>query len=379
MQYISVVMPCLNEEKSIEFCVKGALNSLKKAGYDGEVIVSDNGSKDNSVAIATKAGAHVVYQPLKGYGNAYKKGFAEAKGDILVMLDSDKTYPVEDIQRFVDPIIKGKAEFVIGNRLKGKIHPNSMPKLHKYLGNPFLTYMINFLFSSKWGDAYCGMRAFTRDAYNKMQLHTTGMEFALEMVCKASMLKLKSIQLPINYYAREKGAPSSLRSFSDGWRSVRFMLLFTPLHLFLIPGVTLLLLGLALLFLSFLNPFASSNSTSTFLPILGSFFSIVGFQAISFGYFTNSFAFEDKFIQTGMPNWSGKLTLERGLLAGFSLLLISLASGIYLLLFSNQHNVSLVRFGIIISTITIISIQIIFGSFFLSMLGIRKKINGDNH
>lgn len=299
---VSVVMPCLNEEKTVGICVKKALETLKKAGYKGEVVVSDNGSKDNSARLAKEAGARVVNQPLRGYGNAYKKGFAEAKGGIIVMLDSDCTYPIQDIPKFVEPILKGEAEFVLGNRLKGKIEKGAMPPLHRYIGNPLLTAILNLLFGSQWGDAHCGMRAFTKSSLEKMRLHTGGMEFASEMAIKASMLKLKSKQVPIGYFPRKKDAPSSLRSFSDGWRNIRFMLLYTPLHLSLIPGITLLLLGIALLASGFLD--LPSMSASAISPMLGSLLSIIGFQGVMFALMAKTFAVEDKFIQTGMPDYA---------------------------------------------------------------------------
>ena len=369
---VSVVMPCLNEEKSIVICVKKSLETLKKAGYKSEVVVSDNGSKDNSVKLAKEAGARVVNQPLRGYGNAYRKGFAEAKGDIIVMFDSDLTYPIEDIPRFVEPILKGEAEFVLGNRLKGKMEKGAMPPLHKYIGNPALTTILNILFGSHWGDAHCGMRAFTKNALQKMQLRTSGMEFASEMVINASRLKLKSKQITINYFSRKKDAPPSLHSFSDGWRHIRFMLLYTPLHLFLIPGIVLLFLGIVLLASSFLNLFSMSTSASYFSPMLGSLLSIIGFQGIMFALMTKTFAVEDKFIQTGMPNYARGFTFEEGLIVGFVLFATGVILGLYTLFFSNLHGADLVKIGIVASTIIIISIQTLFAAFFLSILGIKR-------
>lgn len=219
---VSFVMPCLNEETTIAKCIFEAKKAFKKNNLSGEVVVSDNGSKDNSVNIAKKAGSVVVHQNKKGYGNAYQKGFISARGKYIVMADSDMTYPIHMLGDFVKELKKG-SDFVIGSRFKGKIHSGAMTPLHRYIGNPFLTGVLNLLFNAGVSDAHCGMRAFTKEAYKKMGLTSAGMEFASEMVIRASQCGLKIKEIPIEYYARDIKSPSKLSSFSDGWRHLKFM------------------------------------------------------------------------------------------------------------------------------------------------------------
>jgi glycosyltransferase involved in cell wall biosynthesis len=222
---ISVVMPCLNEGTTIGKCVREAKAALKKNGLDGEIVVSDNGSTDNSVAIARRKGARVVFQKKKGYGNAYLKGLYAARGTYIIIADSDMTYPMHKLGEFVEELRNGN-DFVIGSRLKGKIMPGAMPPLHRYIGNPILTGILNLLFHTGVSDAHCGMRGFTKKAFLCMQLKSPGMEFASEMVIRASQLKLSIKEIPIDYYARSDKSASKLNSFRDGWRHLKFMIKF---------------------------------------------------------------------------------------------------------------------------------------------------------
>ena len=238
---VSVVMPCLNEEETIGACIEKAQNTLNELGIQGEIVIADNGSTDTSVEIAERLGARVVHQPLQGYGAAYLAGIAAAAGQYIIMGDSDDTYDFTDLERFITPLRNGY-DFVIGNRLKGKILRGAMPPLHRYIGNPVLTGILNLLFRSGISDAHCGMRSFTQEAYQQMELRTTGMEFASEMIIKAIKADLKIEEIPITYYPRE--GESKLNSFRDGWRHLRFMLMLSPTYLFLIPGILLFLLGL---------------------------------------------------------------------------------------------------------------------------------------
>jgi glycosyltransferase involved in cell wall biosynthesis len=223
---VSVVMPCLNEEASIGDSVRQAVKALKENKIRGEVVVSDNGSTDKSVEIARKEGARVVFQPKKGYGNAYLKGLCEARGKYIIMADSDSTYPIHRLGEFTALLRQGN-DFVIGSRFRGKIMPGAMPALHRYVGNPFLTATLNVLFGMNVSDAHCGMRGFTKEAYERMQLSSPGMEFASEMVIRAGQLKLRTAEIPIEYYARSGKSASKLSSFSDGWRHLKFMVGFT--------------------------------------------------------------------------------------------------------------------------------------------------------
>lgn len=239
---ISVVMPCLNEEETLGTCIRKALKAIKKMGFTGEVIVSDNGSTDRSIEIAQSLGARVVHQNKKGYGNAYLKGFEAVRGKYIVMGDSDDSYDFSDINRFIQPLQAGY-DMVMGTRLKGRIQPGAMPWLHRYVGNPFLSGFLNLLFHTGISDAHCGMRSFTRQALQKMHLKTAGMEFASEMVINASKAGLKIKEIPITLYKDGRSRKPHLKSFRDGWRHLRFMMLYSPEFLFLIPACILFFCG----------------------------------------------------------------------------------------------------------------------------------------
>jgi len=218
---VSIVMPCLNEEAGIARCIAWAQEGLRRTGLDGEIIVSDNGSTDRSAEIAQAAGARVVHQPLRGYGNAYHKGFAASTGTYIVMGDADETYDFREIDRLITPLRNGY-DYVLGSRFAGNIQPGAMPWMNRYIGNPVLTFILNVLFGLKSSDAHSGLRAFTREAYLRMGLTSPGMEFASELVIKAAEAKLRVAEVPIIYY-RRAGA-SKLHALRDGWRHLRFML-----------------------------------------------------------------------------------------------------------------------------------------------------------
>src|SRR5438270_12604718 len=232
---VSVVIPCLNEAENIESCVRTALEVLLRMGCQGEVIVVDNASEDDSARLAERAGARVVVEPRRGYGSAYLAGFEAAKGRYIVMADADLTYDFNEIPRFVAALEQG-AEMVIGDRMDN-IKPGAMPWLHRYIGNPILTGLLNLFFRTGISDAHCGMRAVRRDVLSRLDLRTTGMEFASEMVIRASKENLKIAEFPIEYHPR--GGESKLSSFRDGWRHLRFLLVHSPNHLFIIPGAVL--------------------------------------------------------------------------------------------------------------------------------------------
>ena len=218
---VSVVLPCLNEEATIGACIKNIKNVLKKENINGEIIVSDNGSTDNSVKIAKSLNARVINQPLKGYGAACLKGIHEATGEFIIMADSDATYDFLETPALLKPLKKGY-DFVIGTRFKGTIKKDAMPWTHRYIGNPLLSGLVNLFFKANLSDAHCGFRAFTKKAFEKMNLKTTGMEFASEMVISASKNKLKICEVPISYNKRK--GKSKLKSFSDGWRHLKFII-----------------------------------------------------------------------------------------------------------------------------------------------------------
>ena len=236
---VSVVIPCLNEEANIERCVHLALEALAQNQIQGEVIVADNASEDASASLAAAAGARVIYEPRRGYGSAYLAGFAAARGSYIVMADADLTYDFGEIPRFVEYLDAG-AELVMGDRMDS-IHPGAMPWLHRYVGNPVLTGILNLFFHTGVRDAHCGSAALRRDVLPRLDLRTTGMEFASEMVIRASKEKLDIREFPIEYLPR--GGDSKLSSFRDGWRHLRFLLVHSPTYLFMLPGLVMFVLG----------------------------------------------------------------------------------------------------------------------------------------
>src|SRR5579864_1287179 len=244
---VSVVIPCLNEANSLGVCVSKAMEAFRAAGLCGEVVVADNGSTDGSIEIAEKLGARVVLVAQRGYGSALRSGIGAARGAFIVMGDADDSYDFSEVPRFVEKWRQGN-DVVMGNRFRGEIKPGAMPWHHKYLGNPVLSSLLNVLFRSGIGDSHCGMRGFTREVFDRMDLRSTGMEFASEFVIKAAQLGAKITEIPITLWPDKRGRPPHLRSFRDGWRHLRFMLLYAPNWLFIAPGAFLFVFGLALVF-----------------------------------------------------------------------------------------------------------------------------------
>lgn len=373
---VSVVMPCLNEEETIGACVKKALEGIRKTGLPGEVIVSDNGSTDRSVEIAKELGARVISQPKKGYGNAYRAGFDAARGKYVIMGDSDDTYDFTEIDKFVEKLREGN-EYVLGSRFAGTILPGAMPWLHQYIGNPVLTGILNFMFGLKSSDAHSGFRAFTKDAYRRMRLQTTGMEFASELVINAARAKLKVAEVPIIYYPR--GGESKLRSFRDGWRHLRFMLMYSPDHLFLIPGALIFLVGLlGMLFLLPGPKVVSGHVIDYHFMFVFSSLTIVGFQVLLTGFYAKAYAFthrfapDDRMIQLFYRHFS----LEEWLVAGFLIFLVGLgidAAIVYQWAGHGFKNLFAVREALLALTLTVIGMQLVFSSFLLSILNINSK------
>ena len=314
---LSVVMPCLDEEATIGRCVEKALLGIARSGLSGEVIVSDNGSVDRSVAIALVAGARVVHQPQRGYGRAYQAGFAAARGRYLIMGDSDDTYDFAAIAPFVALLRSGAYDYVLGSRFKGTILSGAMPWHHRYIGNPLLTGLLNCLFGLDSSDAHSGMRAFTREAYARMQLRSPGMEFASEIVVNAAKARLRITEVPITYYPR--AGESKLRSFRDGWRHLRYLLLHSPEWLFLVPSAILFLCGLlVLLALALAGGSLGGNRWALPSAVLATSCAVLGGQLLSLGLaakaytYRHGFAPHDRF----MSRFSHHFSLERGLLAG---------------------------------------------------------------
>ena len=316
---VSVVMPCLNEEEAIGPCIEKIRATFASAGIDGEIVVCDNGSTDASVAIAERMGARVVHQPLRGYGNAYLKGFASARGRYLVMGDADDTYDFTMIPQFVGAL-EGGQQFVTGSRYLGGGEAE-ITALHRYFGNPALTRILNLLFGTRYTDVYCGFRAFSRETYDAIRPVSPGMEFNLELAINAGLAGLRVHEIPI-VLAPRKGE-SKLRTFRDGWRSLRMMLLYSPNKLFLAPGATLLVLGLAihlavLLGLVRFGGRPASGVTAVFATI----FSVVGFEILSLGLHAKTYSWSRRFDRDNraLAAFYGRFKLETGLLLGAGLI-----------------------------------------------------------
>lgn len=373
-------MPCLNEEETIGICVEKALEGIRRTGLPGEVIVSDNGSEDRSIEIASSLGARVINAPKRGYGNAYLAGFAAARGDYIVMGDSDDTYDFREVGSIIKPLQEDGAEYVMGSRFAGKILPGAMPWLHQYIGNPVLTWVLNRMFGLRASDCHTGYRAFTKEAYQKMRLRTTGMEFASEMVINAAKAKLKVAEVPIIYYPR--GGESKLRSFRDGWRHLRFMLMYSPDHLFLIPGGLLFLVGLVGLLALLPGPLTIGGHLISFhfmfvaalLVMLGFQVLLTGFYAKAYAY-THRFAPDDRMIQLFYRYFS----LEKWILVGVGIFAIGLGLDIYILvkwINLGFKNLNEVRPAIVALILMVIGGQLTFSSFLLSILNINTAITG---
>ncbi len=337
---ITIVIPALNEEATVGICVKKALETMRNLNVEGEVIVADNGSTDNTERIALEAGARVIKTEEKGYGATYRQSIPHALGEFIIVGDADDSYNFEEIGPFIEKLKEGY-EFVIGNRFKGKIEKGAMPSLHRYVGTPVLTGIMNLFFRVGIGDTNCGMRGFTKKAFEKMKLKTSGMEFATEMVIKASAVGLKICEIPCNLYKDKRDHPPHLNTWKDGWRYLRFMLLFAPFWTYLVPGITLMsigILGMVTLFARdctapqlFVDVVKPKYFSLLLLPLL------VGSQIVSFGIIAHSLSYTKHYnnINKGISSLLEKFKLEKGLLT--SLFLFCVGSLIILYLISSNY------------------------------------------
>ena len=374
---VSVVIPCLNEARSIGICIDKALTAFRAAGVRGEVVVADNGSTDGSIEIAREHGARLVHVETRGYGHALRNGVGEARGTFIVMGDADDSYDFSEVPRFLAKLREG-FELVLGNRFQGEIKPGAMPWSHKYFGNPALTWMLNSLFHGTIGDANCGMRGFSKDLYERADLRCAGMEFALELVIKAMKLGVSITEIPITLWPDKRGRPPHLRTFHDGWRSLRFMLLYAPNWLFLLPGTTLFLLGVAIVVWLLPGPRHLGGAVIDLHTMLfGAMFALTGAQVVSIGLFAKVFSLTERFSrsQRSLERWLTRVTLEQGLVAGAILTLVGGSGAVWVLWkwiasgFGPLHEVRMVIF---LSLCFLLGIQVIFASFFMSMLGISR-------
>lgn len=376
---ISFVLPCLNEEEAIGGCIEGIREIIRRQELSAEILVVDNASTDRSAEIALAKGARVVYQPVRGYGNAYLKGFAEARGTYIVMADADNTYDLSEVNYFLEPLRSGY-DLVIGNRFAGGMAKGAMTFSHRYIGNPILSGILRLFFQTTVRDAHCGMRAFTRNAYLRMRLRTGGMEFASEMVINAAKAGLKITERPTSYSPRI--GDSKLHTVRDGWRHLRFMLLYSPTHLFLVPGTILLLLGLAVEAVLTPGPLSLLGHTwDVHTMLLASVVALLGVQIVMLGLFARFFSLTEELDgerDAILQFISRSFSLERGLLLGGCIFAVGFASDAFVLgswVANGMGQLALIRPTVIGSTFLAIGAEIIFGSFFLSFLQFSKTLH----
>ena len=376
---LSIVMPCLNEAETLEICIKKAHDFFAENNINGEVVIADNGSSDGSQNIAITNGARVINIPKKGYGSALKGGIENASGKFIVMGDADDSYDFRNLNLFLTKLREGN-DLVIGNRFKGGIQKNAMPFLHKYLGNPVLSFLGRIFFNLDIGDFHCGLRGFSKDAFNKMQLTTSGMEFASEMIVKSHLLKLKIVEVPTILYKDGRSRKPHLKTWSDGWRHLRFLLLYSPKWLFLLPGFVLMLLGSILSIILISNPITIFSIVFDVQTLLYSMsMLLIGFQFVLFYGLTKVFAVTQKLLPKSnrFDTIFKYITLEKGLILGFLLVLTGIISSLIAVSFWSENHFGALNFRatsriIIPAAFTIIiGIQIILFSFFFSILGLK--------
>ena len=354
---VSVVIPCLNEAENIESCVTAALEAIVRMGVPGEVVVADNDSEDDSARLARRAGARVVVEPRRGYGSAYLAGFATSRGRYIVMADADLTYDFNEIPHFVAELERG-AELVMGDRMDN-IQPGAMPWLHRYVGNPVLTGLLNMFFDTGVADAHCGMRALRRDVLARLDLRTTGMEFASEMVIRAAKADLRIAELPIEYHPR--GGESKLSSFRDGWRHLRFLLVHSPTHLFILPGALLAGLGTAIVALVGGGLDLFGRSWGIHALIGGALLMVVGTQVLALGLCAHAYG---TYFMGERDPWFDRMRarfrLEHGLLLGGAFMALGLVLGAVIVATWISHGLGSLadeHMAVVAATLLIVGIQ----------------------
>jgi glycosyltransferase involved in cell wall biosynthesis len=370
---VSVVIPCLNEEENVQRCVHGAIEALARAHLAGEVIVVDNASEDRSAELAAAAGARVITEKRRGYGSAYLAGFAAARGSYIVMADADLTYDFNEIPNFVAKLEAG-AQLVMGNRMDN-IQPGAMPWLHRYIGNPLLTGVLNLFFRTGVRDAHCGMRALRTDVLETLDLRTTGMEFASEMVIRAAKEHLRIAEVDIEYHPR--GGESKLSSFRDGWRHLRFLLVHSPTHLFIIPGAVLAALGtlVSIMVLAHLDIFGRSWDIHALIG--GALLTIIGTQVLALGLCAHAYG---TYFMGERDAWfdamRARFRLEHGLALGGVVIAGGFVTGLIIVIKWIDEGfgaLGLNKLAVVAFTLLVVGLQIFFSSFLLSILGLRRR------
>jgi glycosyltransferase involved in cell wall biosynthesis len=372
---VSAIMPCLNEEQTIARCIEKAFTCFATLGVRGEVVVGDNGSTDRSAQIAQSLGARVVQESRQGYGLVLKAAIEAASGKYCIMADCDDSYDWGAMGPFIEKLREG-CDLVMGTRLKGGILSDAMPPLHQYFGNPFLSGVMNLFFRTGASDAYCGMRGFSRAAYDKMNLQAEGMEFAIEMIIKASNKKMRITEVPVTLYPDGRSRPPHLRSFRDGWRTLRLLLFYAPDFFYVAPGSLLFLSGVALQALLLFGPVKING---VYLGVhwlaLGCLFSLLGFQILSLGAFAKAFAMNESFEMRGeifsrLMNW---FTLEAGIVIGAAMMCVGLLVDVAILatwLVRDMGPLGSTHAVFVATTVIALGFQVIFSSFFLGMFRI---------
>ena len=378
---LTVVMPCLDEAETLEICIEKALRSIRENGIAGEVVIADNGSTDGSQDIARRCGARVIDVPIRGYGAALQGGIAGARGRFVIMGDADDSYDFSSLMPFVEKLREGY-DLVMGNRFKGGIADGAMPPLHRYLGNPVLTGIGRLFFRSPSGDFHCGLRGFRRDSVLKLGLQTTGMEFASEMVVKATLMKQKIAEVPTTLSPDGRSRAPHLRSWRDGWRHLRFLLLYSPRWLFLYPGLFLIAIGLVAGLLILPGPFVVGPyhfDVNTLLYAAAAVF--IGFQSVVFAVFTKIYGMNEGLLPEDerlnrMFEW---IQLETGLAVGIALAVFGFGASAWAVAdwgaasfgeLDPQQTLRLIVPAVLSLTI---GFQLILSSFFLSVLGLGRK------
>jgi glycosyltransferase involved in cell wall biosynthesis len=377
---LSIVMPCLNEAETLATCIKKARGFLEAENVSGEIVIADNGSTDGSQQIAEALGAKVVPVAAKGYGSALRGGIEAAKGKYVIMGDADDSYDFSNLLPYLLKLREGY-DLVMGNRFKGGIQKDAMPFLHKYLGNPVLSFLGRLFFKSDIGDFHCGLRGFSKEAYYKMELQTTGMEFASEMIVKASLKNLKIAEVPTVLSPDGRSRPPHLNTWRDGWRHLRFLMLYSPTWLFFIPGAAMMALGLVASGFLLAGPVKIGGinfDVHTLLYTSGAV--LIGFQFILFYGLTKVFT-----VENGLLPKSNKydrlfqfINLERGLIAGLVMVIVGIVLSAMAYAdwqaigFGNIDSTSVLRRVIPAVTLMLLGVQVLLFSLFFSIMGLKK-------
>jgi glycosyltransferase involved in cell wall biosynthesis len=379
---LTVLMPCLNEAETLAQCIRKARACIARLGLDAEVLIADNGSTDGSQRIAVEEGARVVAVPTRGYGAALYHGSLQARGRYIIMGDADDSYDFSKLDLFIEKLREG-FDLVMGNRFRGGVRPGAMPWKNRYIGNPVLSAIGRLFFKSPAGDFHCGLRGFSRDAFDRLELQTTGMEFASEMVIKATLLGMRIAEVPTTLDKDGRSRPPHLRPWSDGWRHLRFMLLYSPRWLFLYPGMLLMLAGLVVGALLLPGPLMLRPNLGLDVHTLLFAFAAVllGFQGVSFAFCARAYALNEKLLPSDprLERLFQRYTLETGLMVGLLLLLVGLGAAIYAVVgwsrvgFGELDPRAMLRTAIPAVTAICLGGQVVLTSFLMSFLGLRRR------